>query len=179
MVVSSSTEESESIHHSFAPPEYKNITKSRIQSRVSSDQMNEIESALSSLKESESSWEYLEEEAAAIEIGLAIIEATNFSELKKFLLIPDVRALKIVANCLQNNPLAIEKFLESKIHLNELAELLKIETLEKASFKTLMRIIESVSTEYDFIKENYENVKRHFNEHQDQELKVRYSSYNL
>lgn len=155
-------------------PEYKNITKSRVQSRVSSDQMRMIEEALSSLN-SEESWNYLEEESPAMEIGLAILEAQNLPELLKLLRVPEERALKIVANCLQNNPLAVEKFLDLQIHSNELVELLKREVIEKKSFIKLMRIIESISREVDFIKENRKDFMRHFEEHKDESLIERYS----
>ena len=149
-------------------PEYKNITKSRIQSRVSGDQMNLIESALKSL-ELESSWEYLEGEGPAMEIGYAILEAKNFDNLRNYLQNSDEKALKLMAICLQNNPLAVEKILELKVHLNELKNLLKRESMTKSAFKILLRIVESIG-QVEFIEMNMDSIKRHFEEHKDQDL---------
>lgn len=121
----------------IAAPEYKNVTKSRIQARLSAQDQERIEVALSTLG-SVDSIEFLEEEAAAMEFGLAVLEARNFGELQKLSSKGNVGALKIVANCLQNNPLAVEKFLQL-----ERAKVLN-ENLELVAFKAFLRLVESV-----------------------------------
>ena len=155
---------------SASAPKYQNLTKSRIQSRLSSHIINEIESALKSLTE-ESSWEFLEEETSAIEIGLGILEAKNFEELRRLIGEGDERALGVFSLCLQNNPLAVEKSLELDLFKNEISSLLSSEKLSKNSFKKLLRILESLIRHGNEIKSFFEiiriQIKRHFNEHED------------
>lgn len=154
----------ENIKEASPFPEYQNVTKSRILSRVSSNQIEMIDSSLNSLN-LESSWEFLEEESSAMEIGLAILESKNFIQLRTLLASESPeRALKLLSNCLQNNSLAIEKFLELKVHLNEIEIILGRNEISKVCLKNVLRIIESIKTlDVEFIKSNSENIARHFN----------------
>ena len=127
---------------SKAYPEYKNVTKNRIQARLSSESFSKLESALNSL-DNEESWEYLEEEGPAMEFGLAVFESNSFPLLRKKLSELNLRAFNLVATCLQNNPLAIEKFIELKVHSTEIFECLLLEHLEASIFKKVLRILES------------------------------------
>ena len=147
-----------------AYPEYKNITKNRVQARLSLDVISSIESALNSLELGES-WEYLEEEAPAMEFGLAIFESTGFEALRPKLAEADARALSLVAVCLQNNPLAIDKFIELKVHLNEINGILLLDQLDISVFKKIIRIMESLN-DTEFNEKCKENVIRHANQHQ-------------
>ena len=152
-------------------PEYKNITKSRIQARLSAEMQANLEAALSNLNE-ESSWNFLEEEASAMEFGLAILEAKNFNVLREFLAAGNVKALQIISICLQNNPLAVEKFIELEIHLNELKNLIKTEKLNLNVFKKILRILESFKIHGNDEKFNEtisEDIKRHSETHLDLE----------
>ena len=147
-----------------AYPEYKNITKNRVQARLSLDVISSIESALNSL-ELDESWEYLEEEAPAMEFGLAIFESAGFEALRRKLAEADARALSLVAVCLQNNPLAIDKFIELKVHLNEINGILLLDQLDISVFKKIIRILESLN-DTEFNEKCKENVRRHANQHQ-------------
>ena len=157
-------------------PEYKNITKNRIQSRLSVEMQTKLESALKTLKDDFGSWDFLEEEAAAIEFGLAILESKNFEILREFLGNGNEKALQIISICLQNNPLAVEKFVELEIHFKELKNLLEKENLSKNVFKKVLRILESFKihgNDEKFIETVVESVKRHLKEHE-QNLTERY-----
>ena len=156
-----------------AYPEYKNITKNRIQSRLSGESATKLEDALNSL-ELQESWEYLEDEAPAMEFGLAIFESKSFHLLRKQM--NEERALGLIAMCLQNNPLAIEKFIELKVHEEEIVEILKMDQLQEAVYKKILRILESLNTENGSLieKEVRENIKRHSESHQ---LDDRYTEF--
>ena len=145
-------------------PEYKNITKNRVRARLSNEEASRIESALNSL-EMDESWEYLEEEAPAMEFGLAIFESTGFEALRSKLAEADARALSLVAVCLQNNPLAIDKFIELKVHLNEINGILLLDQLDVTVFKKVIRILESLN-DTEFNEKCKENVRRHGDQHQ-------------
>lgn len=150
-------------------PEYKNITKNRIQSRLSVEMKTKLESALKTLSDDLGSWEFLEEEAAAIEFGLAILESKNFGILRDFFGNGNEKALQIISISLQNNPLAVEKFVEFEIHLKELKKLLENENLSKNVFKSILRILSSFKIhgkDENFIETVGESLKRHLKEHE-------------
>ena len=67
------------------------------------------------------------------------------------------------------SPNKTEKILELKVHLNELKNLLNRESLTKSAFKILLRIVESIG-QVEFIEMNMDSIKRHFEEHKDQDL---------
>lgn len=149
-------------------PEYKNLTKNRIQSRLSGETIGRLEAALNSLDQ-EDSWEFLEEEAPAIEFGLALFESKSFPVLRTLIIMGNNdRALGLIAMCLQNNPLAIEKFIELKVDV-EIVEILKKEELESSTFMKVLRILESTGIEFES-----ELVKRHAKKH---ELSERYTEF--
>lgn len=155
-------------------PEYKNITKSRIQARLSPEMQANLENALTSLNDDEDSWEFLEEEAPAMEFGLAIFEAKNFDILREFVADGHEKALQIISICLQNNPLAVEKSIELGINMKELKNLLALESLTRNAFKRVLRILESFKVygnvgNFDIS----EDIKRHFKDHED--LEERYT----
>lgn len=160
-------------------PEYKNITKSRIQSRLSPEMQADLETALTNLSSDHhiESWDYLAEEAAAMEFGLAVLEAKNFELLRDFLGNGNEKALQIISICLQNNPLAVEKFVELELHTKELQNVLKSEKLTENVFKKVLRILESFkihkSNENLFIETAKIDLKRHSKEHENN-LKERY-----
>lgn len=154
-------------------PEYKNITKKRIQARLSAEMQANLETALTSLNE-EASWEFLEEEAPAMEFGLAILEAKNFEILREFVARGHEKALQIISICLQNNPLAVEKFVELEIHSNELKKILAAEKLSRSVFKKVLRILESFKIYGNVEKFDIEEaIKKHSKDHED--LEERYS----
>lgn len=150
-------------------PAYKNITKNRIQSRLSGESFDRLEAALNSL-ELEDSWAFLEEEAPAMEFGLAVFESKSFPFLRAQM--NNDRALSLIATCLQNNPLAIEKIIELKVHSQEIVEILKNEQLEASTFLKVLRILESLNlVNEENIKEL---VKKHAHNH---ELNERYTEF--
>lgn len=158
-------------------PEYQNITKSRIQSRLSPEKQADLETALTNLSFDLESWDFLEEEAAAMEFGLAVLEAKNFELLREFLGNGNEKALQIISICLQNNPLAVEKFFQLEIHTKELKNLLESENLTENAFKKVLRILESFKVHGNddgkFIETVKIILKKHFKEHENN-LKERY-----
>ena len=126
-----------------AAPEYQNLTKSRIQSRYSYGSAERIESALKF--ETEDSWDALEEEAPAIEVGLGILESKNFVNLRIKISNANERALNILSMCLQNNPLAVERAIEIGLLENEILSLLSREDLNLNNYQKLLKILESFS----------------------------------
>jgi hypothetical protein len=162
---------------SITAPEYKNITKSRIQSRLSAEMQANLEVALVGLTIDNESWDFLEDEAAAMEFGLAILESKNFNNLREFLGKGNEKALQIISISLQNNPLAIEKFVELEIHSKELKNLLETEKLTEKAFKTILRILESFKIhgkDEKFIETLNFNIKKHLKEHAEN-LQERYT----
>lgn len=152
-------------------PEYKNITKNRIQSRLSGQSFERLEASLNSL-ELEASWEYLEEEAPAMEFGLSVFESKSFPVLRAQM--KNDRALGLIATCLQNNPLAIEKFIALKVHSLEIVEILRNEQLDTSTFMRILRILESISSPENDTSTTRELVKRHAQHHQ---LNDRYTDF--
>lgn len=154
-------------------PEYKNITKNRIISRLSPESLDKLDLALNSL-EFEESWEYLEEEAPAIEFGLAILESKSFKILRNELISLNSRAVGLIATALQNNSLAIEKFVQLNVHSGEITEILKNEFLEVSILKKVLRILESLQNDKEFMKLVLKDVMRHSESH---ELDERYNEF--
>jgi len=147
-------------------PEYKNLTKSRIIGRLSSDTIDAIAVALDSLHE-DSSWTFLEDEAPAMEFSLGLFDAANFGKFREFLALGDERALQVLAICLQNNPLAVERAFELNLLESELAVLLKSEFLEKLPFKRLLRVLESLASYGNGDLTNFiENYRQELERHQ-------------
>ena len=125
-------------------PAYKNITKSRIQARLTPEAQLKLDEALLDL-ESNDNWEFLLEEAPAMEFGLAVVESKKFSEL--FKRNPDERSLKLISTCVQNNPLAVERFLEVS---NDVAGWLgQLTELNNSQIKLILRIVENVMNNND------------------------------
>lgn len=136
-------EEKEIKKNQMGAPEYQNLTKSRIQSRYSYGSAERIESALKF--ESEDSWNVLEEEAPAIEVGLGILESKNFVNLRIKISNANERALNILSMCLQNNPLAVERAIEIGLLENEILSLISRDNLNLKNYEKLLKIIESFS----------------------------------
>ena len=143
-------------------PEYQNLTKSRIQSRYSHGSAERIELALKEIKtENSESWQILEEESPAMEVGLGILESNNFVRLRIKIADGNERALNILSMCLQNNPLAVERANEINLFENEIFNLLSRNDLNLKVYQKLLKIIESFSKydESEFGKKILVNIK--------------------
>jgi hypothetical protein len=124
-----------------SPPEYKNLTKSRVQARLSSEAKLRLEEALLNIAD-EDAWSFLEEESSSLEFGLAVIESANLLLVRDLAREGDVKALRLLATCLQNNPFAVEKFLE---YSGDVAGWLATSNqIPPEVLKVILRIVESV-----------------------------------
>lgn len=124
---------------SNSPPAYKNITKKRIQARLSSEVQLKMDEALLDF-DSNDNWEFLWEEAPAMEFGLAVLESKNFSFLLSKINVD--KSLKLISSCLQNNPLAVERLLEVS---DDVASWLRqLDEMSPYQLKLVLRIAENI-----------------------------------
>lgn len=111
----------------------------------------EIEAALEALstieddESRETALQLLLEESHAMEVGAGIVSSIKFKHLRTLFVTGDLKAIKIISMCLQNNPVAVDKAIELKLHEDLLTLFKNVVSLEEeeSSFLKLLLILDS------------------------------------